>query len=134
MNKYKPKKNISLNYTKQGFTTNLFNCFDCGFHSKAISKIWIKNHDNDFLIQLISIHPETGLKRKQVEDKKLKYDGELIEELICGKCGKIGSIQPVPDDVLRAYGYKVPSKKNVIENEKIRKTILLLKKLKRLIK
>ena len=121
--KNQSKGNFSFNFKKleptnpnleqQEKMKKLFNCRKCGFHSKAISKFFIKGYDNDFIVQLISFHPEKPQKIIDLDKRKLKNDGELIQEVSCGICGNLGSIENVPEDILNAFGFNVyKSKKN----------------------
>ena len=131
----KAKKNITLNFEKSSdnLNTNLFNCFNCGFHGNVISKVWVIGNDEEFIVQLLTIHPESGLKINHIDTKKIDMDGEMMEDLICGICGNPGQIEPVPNDILKAYGYKIKSIKK-ISNKKEKKLSPIMKKLRTMIK
>ena len=115
--KNQSKKNLSFNFKPEERAAKgevehqnlikLFNCFKCGFHSKAISKFYIKGFENDFIIQLISLHPEKPQKTIDLDSRKLMNEGELIEEVTCGICGKPGTIESVPGELLQAFGFNV---------------------------
>ena len=131
--KNQSKKNLSFNFKKiesiskgeheQQNLIKLFNCHKCGFHSKAISKFFIKGFEDDFFVQLISLHPEKPQKTINLDSRKLTNEGELIEELTCGICGKPGSIESVPEELLQAFGF------NVLNDNKINKKKLDNKKI-----
>ena len=106
------KPNFKLDYPKTLNNSkiecvDLFNCFDCGFHGQVISKIWIKGFEDDFIIQLKDIRPEGTFVDMQIDKRKLKSDGEIVEEHICGKCSRPGIIQPVPKEILEMHGFDV---------------------------
>ena len=115
----KTEKNTSFNYKRNNKkncdTIKLFNCFYCGYHSKAIFKFFIKGYENKCILQAVTIHPEKDLKIINISSDKIINDGELIKETICGNCGRNGSIHDVPKGLLSALGYnmdKEDDKKN----------------------
>ena len=126
----KKTKNIDLRYAKsRDFTQKdfmyLFNCPKCGFHAKAIAKIWVKGFEDEYIIQTQTIHPEKEKIVKNISDNKLSNDGEIIEELICGKCSGPGGLSPVPYEILELYGYDV--KKTIPKKPKTSKLEIIKK-------
>ena len=126
------KKNLNFNYPKtedngEDFI-RLFNCYKCGFHSKAISKIYIKGYEDDFIIQLLSFHPEKPVEKIDIEPRKLKNDGILIKDISCGICGKPGKIESIPKDILEAFGFSVNKSNDNSENPVSDKQQLIQKK------
>ena len=100
----KQKANLNINYhTKNDQELHLFNCTECGFHGKVISKMWIKGNEDDVIVKFIEIHPQY-FKESAVIGKGFKTDGELVEELICGHCGKTGGKKPVSIALLKLHG------------------------------
>ena len=131
--KNQSKKNLSFNFKKNEIKSEevieqknlikLFNCHKCGFHSKSISKFFIKGYEDDFIVQLISLHPEKPQKTIELDSRKLMNEGELIEEVTCGICGKPGSIENVPEEILNAFGFNVHNinKKSINKKDKYKK-------------
>ena len=112
----KKKPNLNINFKKLNNNDPvLFNCTSCGFHGKVISKIWVKGFEDDVLVRLIEIHPQY-FKESEVFGGNLKRDGELIEEFICGHCGRTGSKQPVSIELLKLHGLD-PEKTHIIDAE-----------------
>ena len=103
-NKTNKKPNININFqTKNEKVMKLFNCTKCGFHAKVISKIFIKDHEENCLVRLLEMHPQYHKVAEVLEDN-LKTDGEVVEELICGFCGKLGGKKPISVEMLKIYG------------------------------
>lgn len=99
-------KNMSYQRSKDPSRfMSLFNCFKCGFHETVIVKLWIKGYEDDYIVRLHTIHPEKEEKVENIVGEKLSNDGTLVVESICGKCGKVGSIENVPNDIIELYGY-----------------------------
>mgnify|MGYP003979034075 CR=1 FL=1 len=129
--KEQSKKNLSFNFKKskgentafneQKNSVKLFNCHKCGFHCKAISKKYVKGFEDDFIVQLISLHPEKPQKITDLDSKKLMNDGELIQEVTCGICGKPGTLESIPEEILLAFGFNVLKKSTSVKkiNKKI---------------
>tara|TARA_Y100000768_G_C23559014_1_gene487290 strand:- start:37 stop:495 length:459 start_codon:yes stop_codon:yes gene_type:complete len=126
----KKKSNVNINFKKlNDDNLDLFNCTSCGFHGKVISKIWVKGYEDDVLVRLIEIHPQY-FKESHVLGGNLKRDGEMVEELICGHCGRTGGKQPVSIQLLKLHCLD-PEKPHIIDAdvEDIPKEKFTLKKL-----
>ena len=112
------KRNSELNYNVNRYDhdnfVNLFNCSDCGFQAKVISKKWIKGSEDEVVVHIQHIHPEGDTLLCIIDDKKLSNDGEVLEELICGACGKNGRMENVPKHVLRLNGFTLEA---AVKNE-----------------
>ena len=108
----KLEKNISFNYKRKNKdkkykTMKLFNCYFCGYHSKAIFKHFIKGFENECIIDTINLHPENEPELINISSDKIINDGILVKETICGKCGRDGHIEDIPIDLLQAMGYNI---------------------------
>ena len=114
MNEKSEKRNMMLHYRSAEQSgerlLKLFNCHQCGFHEKVLSKMWIEGYEDEFIIQCKSIHPNF-FKVDFVFGDGFKRDGKIIEELLCGVCGTSGQMLPVTDEVLRMFGFSAKRKK-----------------------
>ena len=82
-------------------------------------KVWIEGFEDEFVVRLHHIHPEHKETVEHISDNHLKNDGKLIFEPICGKCGKIGHINNVPNDIIKLYGFKpLDNKVKVVSTKK----------------
>ena len=100
------KANRDLNYPiKNDEDSNaiLFNCPNCGFHSKVINIYYLKGCEDQMNIQLVNMTPEEWSIKYAIK-KDLNGDGEAIEENICGKCGTAGHLEQVPKHHLKSMG------------------------------
>ena len=122
-NKKENKKNMLLHYRpvekKAKEPIKLFNCHECGFHEKVISKMWIDGYEDECIVQFKSIHPNF-FRVDFIFGESFKMDGKVIEELSCGICGFPGQMLPVADEVLEMFGFsrkrvKVKSKAKVLK-------------------
>tara|TARA_Y100001935_G_C17265438_1_gene488899 strand:+ start:206 stop:577 length:372 start_codon:yes stop_codon:yes gene_type:complete len=108
------KRNMMLNYQpakqKGEKQIKLFNCHQCGFHEKVMSKMWIEGYEDDVIVQCKSIHPNY-VKIEFISNEHLKNDGKIVEELTCGMCGTVGKMLPVTGEILRMFGFQVDGKK-----------------------
>ena len=96
-------------------STNLFNCPLCGFHSSTIVKYWVKGFEEQYSLELLSIHPERETKTSSISENTPIYnDGEMSEEYICGKCGGPGCMEKVPFEWLEMYGYEPTIKTDIL--------------------
>jgi len=82
----------------------LFYCHECGFHSKVISVMWIEGDETNTITQLKNIKPGKTEFVEKINQTIFKKEGKLIEENICGNCGKTGSIKTVPKTILELQG------------------------------
>ena len=87
-------------------TVNLFNCPLCGYHTSTIVKYWVKGFEEQYSLEMLSIHPERETKSFSITDPKpIAGDGEMAEEYMCGKCGGPGGMEDVTVELLEMYGY-----------------------------
>lgn len=82
---------------------SLFHCHTCGFHSSVICETR-PIHESDLTqIRLVEILP-TGQNITEIFGDTLPGDIQTCDSYICGKCGKAGSMENVPEFVLMMEG------------------------------
>ena len=87
------KRRFNFKYRKN--CIDVFACHKCGTHPKALSILRVNGDENKIIVQCKNI------KNGEVEVKhsigqRYNVDGEITEELVCGKCGRPGRMVKVP--------------------------------------
>ena len=83
---------------------DLFHCHKCGFHAKVISLIWIEGYEEDFAAYLKHIKPGKTEFVEKINNVMIPKEGKLVEEILCGNCGRSGQIVPLPKTLLQIHG------------------------------
>lgn len=93
----KQKKSLKTN-DKKSESFDLFECFECGVHPKAIEVLTLDGDQDKKVILCKNIRRDkTEIKHKLGVES---YDGAITIEVICGICGKSGRMTKISKETL----------------------------------
>ena len=86
----------------------VFKCENCGIHPKALAIQSLKNDPGKISILCKNYLPDKITIKHQLGER-LDGDDEILEELICGKCGLTAQEERMPRFILETMGI-IPEK------------------------